>query len=102
MYNVRTHQLIGVLQAELPYAPIAAQMNAGLHQLYLALGSGLLILYLVLATLVWWFTRELARTAARFEHQPCTTRSPTCPTRPSSRTGSRRPRRWSNGAAASI
>ena len=69
MYNVRTHQLIGVLQAELPYAPIAAQMNAGLHQLYLALGSGLLILYLVLATLVWWFTRELARTAAKFEHQ---------------------------------
>ncbi|MCE0534721.1 bifunctional diguanylate cyclase/phosphodiesterase [Kineosporia rhizophila] len=69
MYNVRTNELIGVLQAELPYGPIAEQMNAGLNRLYAALGTGLLILYLVLASLVWWFTRELARTAARFEHQ---------------------------------
>ncbi|MCD5351891.1 putative bifunctional diguanylate cyclase/phosphodiesterase [Kineosporia mesophila] len=69
LYNVRTHVLIGVLQVELPYAPIAAQMNSGLHRLYLALGTGLLTLYLVLASLVWWFTRELARTAAKFEHQ---------------------------------
>jgi len=69
LYNVNSGELIGVLQVELPYAPIAAQMNAGLTRLYLALGSGLLVLYLVLAALVWWFTRELARTAARFEHQ---------------------------------
>ncbi|WP_460624364.1 putative bifunctional diguanylate cyclase/phosphodiesterase [Kineosporia babensis] len=69
MYNVRTHELIGVLQAELPYGPIAEQMNSGLHRLYAALGTGLLVLYLVLASLVWWFTRELARTAAKFEHQ---------------------------------
>lgn len=44
LYNVNSRELIGVLQAELPYAPIAAQMNAGLTRLYLALGSGLLVL----------------------------------------------------------
>ncbi|MBT0769320.1 bifunctional diguanylate cyclase/phosphodiesterase [Kineosporia sp. J2-2] len=69
LYNVRSHALMGVLQVEVPYGPIAAQMNAGLHQLYFALGTGLLTLYLVLAALVWWFTRELARAAAKFEHQ---------------------------------
>lgn len=61
--------MIGVLQIDLPYAPIDAQMTRGLNQLYLGLGAGLLSLYLVLGAMVWWSTRELARSAAHFEHQ---------------------------------
>jgi diguanylate cyclase (GGDEF)-like protein len=69
LHNFRTHALIGVLQIDLPYAPIAAQMTQGLHRLYFALAGGLIALYLILGSLVWWATGELARSAAHFEHQ---------------------------------
>ena len=67
--NFRTQEVIGTLQIDLPYAPIAAEMTQGLHRLYLGLAGGLLALYLVLGALVWWATGELARSAAHFEHK---------------------------------
>jgi diguanylate cyclase len=67
--NFRTQGVIGVLQIDLPYAPIQAEMTRGLQRLYLSLAGGLLALYLVLGAMVWWSTRELARSAAHFEHQ---------------------------------
>jgi diguanylate cyclase (GGDEF)-like protein len=42
------NQRVGVLELYLPYAPINADVNAGLHTLYLYLALGLAALYLVL------------------------------------------------------
>ncbi len=42
------NQRVGVLELYLPYAPISADVNAGLHSLYLYLALGLAALYLVL------------------------------------------------------
>jgi diguanylate cyclase (GGDEF)-like protein len=67
-------QRVGVLEVYLPYAPIKADVGAGLNQLYLDLVLGLLALYVVLATLSFVATRRLrsqARTnayLAEFDH----------------------------------
>ncbi len=42
------NQRVGVLELYLPYAPINADVNAGLHTLYLYLALGLAALYLIL------------------------------------------------------
>ena len=67
--NFRSQEVIGTLQIDLPYAPIAAELTQGLHRLYLGLAGGLIALYLILGALVWWATGELARSAAHFEHK---------------------------------
>ena len=66
--NPRTRASIGVLEIYLPYEGIAAQLNVGLHRLYLMIGAGLGLLYLVLAGLSGWTTFRLGRHAAEFEH----------------------------------
>jgi diguanylate cyclase (GGDEF)-like protein len=60
--------VIGVLEIYLPYAPIAADLSAGLRHLYADLAGGLLALYLALAGLAGWITRRLSRDAAAYEH----------------------------------
>jgi diguanylate cyclase (GGDEF)-like protein len=60
--------IIGVLEIYLPYAPIAADLSAGLGHLYADLAGGLLALYLALAGLAGWITRRLSRDAAAYEH----------------------------------
>jgi diguanylate cyclase (GGDEF)-like protein len=56
---------VGVLEVYLPYAPIAADVNAGLHSLYRDLGFGLAALYLLLASLCFTVTRRLRAQVAR-------------------------------------
>ena len=63
-----TGRVLGVLELYLPYEPIAAELRAGLHRLYLAVGFGLGLLYLVLAGVAAWVTRRLARSAREYEH----------------------------------
>jgi diguanylate cyclase (GGDEF)-like protein len=50
---------IGVLEVYLPYAPIARDVNGGLHKLYLELGIGLSVLWLLLAGISLSVTRRL-------------------------------------------
>jgi diguanylate cyclase (GGDEF)-like protein len=52
-------QRVGVLEVYLPYAPIAADIDGGLHKLYVDLGGGLAVLYLILALISWVSTRRL-------------------------------------------
>ncbi|MDQ1573174.1 MAG: diguanylate cyclase [Actinomycetota bacterium] len=59
---------IGVLEVYLPYEPIEQEMRAGLHKLYVDLGLGHALLYLVLASLAGWITRRLGRAADAYEH----------------------------------
>ncbi len=66
--NPATQQVTGALEIYLPYDTIADQLTAGLHRLYLALGAGLTLLYVVLAGLAGWMTRRLRRNAAAFEY----------------------------------
>jgi diguanylate cyclase (GGDEF)-like protein len=66
--NPDTKAVIGVLEIYLPYEAIAAALNAGLHRLYLSLGLGLGLLYLVLAGLSGWITRRLSRHASQYRH----------------------------------
>jgi diguanylate cyclase (GGDEF)-like protein len=66
--NPRNQAVIGVLEIYLPYQPIAVELRAGLHRLYLALGFGLGLLYLVLAGLSGWITRRLSRHAQQYRH----------------------------------
>ncbi len=60
--------VIGVLEIYLPYGQIEAEIDAGLHRLYIDLAAGLALLYVVLASLAWWITRRLGRGAAEYEH----------------------------------
>jgi diguanylate cyclase (GGDEF)-like protein len=64
----RSQTVIGVLEVYLPYGGIAAELDAGLRRLYLALSLGLGLLYLLLAGLSAWTTRRLGRHAAQFQH----------------------------------
>jgi diguanylate cyclase len=59
---------IGVLEVYLPYAPIAADVNAGLGSLYRDLGVGLALLYLLLAGISFSATRRLRAQVSRNAH----------------------------------
>jgi diguanylate cyclase (GGDEF)-like protein len=67
---------VGVLELYLPYAPIARNVTAGLHHLYLDLGIGLAVLYLVLFAITASATRglrhELARNSFLAQHDTLT------------------------------
>ncbi len=63
-----TGQLVGVLEVHLPYAPIAASLEAGLHRLYVTLGVGLMALYLLLGGISWSVNRMLRRQARTNAH----------------------------------
>jgi diguanylate cyclase (GGDEF)-like protein len=55
---------VGVLEIYLPYAPIARDVNSGLHRLYLDLSIGLGALYLLLFSITASVSRRLRREAA--------------------------------------
>jgi diguanylate cyclase (GGDEF)-like protein len=55
---------VGVLELYLPYAPISRDVTAGLHQVYVDLGAGLAVLYLVLFAITASVSRGLRREAA--------------------------------------
>ena len=69
------HQ-VGVLEVYLPYAPISADVNSGLHSTYIDLGLGLAGLYGGLLILSASVTRRLRRAVAHnafmAEHDPLT------------------------------
>ncbi|MGH8996245.1 MAG: diguanylate cyclase domain-containing protein, partial [Acidimicrobiales bacterium] len=50
---------VGVLEIYLPYAPISADVGAGLHHLYLDLGVGLALLYVALFLISFSVSRRL-------------------------------------------
>jgi diguanylate cyclase (GGDEF)-like protein len=54
---------VGVMETYLPYAPISHDVTAGLHGLYLDLGIGLTLLYLVLFAITWSVSHGLRREA---------------------------------------
>jgi diguanylate cyclase (GGDEF)-like protein len=72
----RTGRRIGVLEVYLPYAPISRDVTGGLHQLYVYLGIGLALLYLVLflitASVSRGLRRESSLNAFLAEHDPLT------------------------------
>jgi diguanylate cyclase (GGDEF)-like protein len=55
---------VGVLELYLPYAPIARDVTAGLHMLYVDLALGLTVLYLALFAITFSVSRGLRREAA--------------------------------------
>jgi diguanylate cyclase (GGDEF)-like protein len=57
------HHVVGVLEVYLPYAPIQADVNAGMRMMTLVSTGGLLLLYLVLAAITASVTRRLRRQA---------------------------------------
>ncbi|HEY0870208.1 MAG TPA: EAL domain-containing protein, partial [Acidothermaceae bacterium] len=59
---------VGVLEMYLPYAPIEADVTAGLHRMYELLGAGLLALWLVLAGISASTTRRLRKRAERLQY----------------------------------
>ena len=59
---------VGVLEVYLPYAAIAAKVQADTRRTILRLGLGLLGLFVVLALISWATTRALRRQAASHEH----------------------------------
>jgi diguanylate cyclase (GGDEF)-like protein len=60
-----THSRVGVLEVYLPYAPIKADVNSGLHSLYWNLTIGLAALYFVLFCISLWVVRRLRRQVKR-------------------------------------
>ncbi|MDX6257820.1 MAG: diguanylate cyclase [Frankiales bacterium] len=58
------HHVVGVLEVYLPYAPIQADVSAGMRMLTVVYVGGLLLLYLVLALISASATRRLRRHAA--------------------------------------
>ena len=52
---------VGVMEIYLPYAPISADVNAGIHTLYRNLAIGLALLYLILLAISHWVTGRLRR-----------------------------------------
>jgi diguanylate cyclase (GGDEF)-like protein len=56
---------VGVLEMYLPYAPIAREVTAGLHQLYIDLGVGLALVYLALLAITVSMSRGLRREVKR-------------------------------------
>ena len=71
---------VGVLEVYLPYAPIDADVDAGLDTLYRNLAIGLGVLYLVLFVISVSVTRRSAPSGEAERPWPSTTPSPTCPT----------------------
>jgi diguanylate cyclase (GGDEF)-like protein len=67
---------IGVLELYLPYAPIDADVSAGLHSLYRTMGAGLLLLWAALfaisASVSRRLRRQVAANAFLAEHDPLT------------------------------
>jgi diguanylate cyclase (GGDEF)-like protein len=59
---------VGVLEMYLPYAPIQADVTAGLHQMYELLAAGLLALWLVLGAISASTTRRLRKRAQRLQY----------------------------------
>lgn len=59
---------IGVLEMYVPYAPIAADVNAGLRQMYELLAAGLAVLWLVLALISVSTTNRLRRQSQRLQY----------------------------------
>ncbi len=59
---------VGVLEMYLPYAPIEADVTAGLHRMYELVGAGLLALWLVLAGISASTTRRLRKRAERLQY----------------------------------
>jgi diguanylate cyclase (GGDEF)-like protein len=59
----------GVLEVELPFAPIQQNLDASLRSTYLRLAIGLSVLYVVLAVISWSTTRRLRQHAAEREHE---------------------------------
>ncbi len=57
------HRAVGVLEVYLPYAPIRADVNAGLHRLYRTLALGLAALWVVMFLIAVSVSRELRRQA---------------------------------------
>src|ERR1700690_560029 len=49
------------MEIYLPYSPISADVNAGIHTLYRNLAVGLALLYLILLAISNWVTRRLRR-----------------------------------------
>ena len=69
------HERVGVLEIYLPYAPIQADITAGMHDLYRHLALGLLALYVILAGLSLTTTRRLRQQARTNAYLPSTTNS---------------------------
>lgn len=59
---------VGVLEMYLPYAPIQADVTAGLHQMYALLAAGLLALWVVLGAISASTTRRLRKRAERLQY----------------------------------
>jgi diguanylate cyclase (GGDEF)-like protein len=57
-------QRLGVQEIYLPYAPISADISAGVHDLYRDLALGLVALYLALFAIAWSVSRGLRRQVA--------------------------------------
>ncbi|GAA4350853.1 hypothetical protein GCM10023145_14180 [Angustibacter luteus] len=76
VYQPLADGALGVLEIYLPYAPIAAEVQAGVGRLYRDLSIGLGVLYLVLVGLALTTTRRLRQSATRnaylAEHDPLT------------------------------
>ena len=62
------HTQVGVLEMYLPYAPIEADVTAGLHKMYALLAAGLLALWLVLGAISASTTRRLRKRAQRLQY----------------------------------
>ena len=61
LYEGPRHVRVGVLELYVPYAPIAADVAASLHRLYLDIAGGLILLYLALLTITLSVSRGLRR-----------------------------------------
>jgi len=61
LHAVASHRQVGVMEVYLPYAPIAADVDAGLATLYRNLAIGLTVLYLVLFGISAFVGRRLRR-----------------------------------------
>jgi diguanylate cyclase (GGDEF)-like protein len=61
----RANHRVGVLEIYLPYAPISREVASGLHRLYLELGAGLSVLYLVLFAITASVSAALRRESER-------------------------------------
>ncbi len=61
LYVDSTTNRVGVMEIYLPYTPISADVNAGIHTLYRNLIIGLALLYLILLGISRWVSRRLRR-----------------------------------------
>jgi diguanylate cyclase len=61
LYAGRAANRVGVLEIYLPYTPISADVNTGIHMLYRNLAAGLALLYLLVLGISFWVSRRLRR-----------------------------------------